>query len=450
MRYAVVDLETTGGSADYHKITEVAIFLVEDGKVIDEFSSLVNPERKIPYFITQLTGITDEMVRNAPKFPEVARKIVEMTEGATFVAHNVSFDYGILRSEFKQLGYDFNRKKLCTVKLSRKLLKGHRSYSLGKLCTALGIPLTNAHRAKDDAYATVELLRILMKETGDAPLNDHGVRASQLPPDLDPKVLEELPDETGVYYFYNKEGDLVYVGKSINIRNRVFEHLANHKTRKAIDMAKSIAEIQFEITGSELVALLLESDEIKRHQPIYNRAQRKTAHQFGLVVQPDLQGYLTLKLEKANKHGAPLTAFSSIAEGKEFLFKFVEKHGLCQKLSGLYTHEGSCFQYKIKQCLGACVGEESADDYNKRIQKALKDLTYVRANFFIIDKGRSEDEKSAILIENRQYRGFGYFDSKQCTDKESVKDCIKFYKDNRDVQKIIRLALKEKKFEQIL
>ncbi|MCK3684336.1 exonuclease domain-containing protein [Maribellus sp. YY47] len=162
--FSIIDIETTGHSAKFGKITEIAIIQHNGQFITDSFSTLINPEMDIPYFITDLTGIDNNMVSNAPKFYEVAKKIVQMTSGRTFVAHNVSFDYNFIREEFARLGYDYQSKTLCTVKLSRKLLPGHRSYSLGKLCAELGININGRHRAAGDAFATVKLFEILMEK----------------------------------------------------------------------------------------------------------------------------------------------------------------------------------------------------------------------------------------------------------------------------------------------
>jgi DNA polymerase III subunit epsilon len=162
--FAIIDIETTGNSYRYGKITEIAIYHHNGNKITDSFHSLIHPEMDIPFFITQLTGIDNQMVQGAPRFYEVAKKIVEMTAGRVFVAHNVQFDYKFVKEEFKRLGYDFNCKTMCTVKLARKLLPGHKSYSLGKLCSDLEIEINGRHRAAGDALATVKLFEILLKK----------------------------------------------------------------------------------------------------------------------------------------------------------------------------------------------------------------------------------------------------------------------------------------------
>ena len=275
--YSVVDIETTGNGYRGQKITEISIFIFDGEKIVDEFTSLVNPEQKIPHFITNLTGITDAMVRTAPKFYEIAKKIAEITKDTIFVAHNVNFDYNIIRDEFKSLGFDFKRKKLCTVRLSRKIIPGLSSYSLGNICSAEGIEIAARHRAKGDAEATVELFRRLIirdhKFTINSFLNAKS-REATLPPLLDKQVVDTLPEKHGVYYFKNEKKEVIYVGKANNIKQRVISHFYDKK-KKERTMCLETADISYTETGSELIALLHESSEIKHLYPKFNRAQRK-------------------------------------------------------------------------------------------------------------------------------------------------------------------------------
>jgi DNA polymerase-3 subunit epsilon len=258
--YAIVDIETTGGSPKTEKITEIAIYIHDGEKIIDEYVTLINPERNIPYFITNITGITNEMVENAPCFFEVARKIVEITEGCTFVAHNARFDYSFLRHEFKALGFNFKRNILDTVTLSRKLFPGHKSYSLGNICADLGIPINGRHRAAGDALATATLFDMLLER--DKSLNGGNIsllknaKIAKLNPNIDLKKIEAIPEEPGVYYFYNEKGDLIYIGKSRNLMQRVYTHLSNNSVGKTMEMRDQIADIDWELTGSELIGLL--------------------------------------------------------------------------------------------------------------------------------------------------------------------------------------------------
>ena len=458
MQYAIVDIETTGGSPKTEKITEIAIYVYNGKKIVDEFVSLVNPEKNIPYYITALTGISNEMVTDAPKFFEIAKQVVEITEDKILVAHNASFDYKFIKSEFKSLGYDFTRENMCTLRLSRKLLPGHRSYSLGKLCADLGIEIENRHRAAGDAQATVQLLGLLLNQANvmdkrEVLKQSISPYLRNLHPDLDKKTIDKLPEETGVYYLRNDQNQVVYIGKSKNIRKRVMSHLSNNGSRRSIELKESIAGIDFEITGSELIALLVESSEIKKHGPRFNRAQKRKTMQYGLYADKDEKGYFLLAIDKtANRiNQSPETCFQNKAEARAILSKLIERHWLCQKLCGMYDTEGACFHYEIRQCNGACIGKESPDIYNKRVVKALSAFYYEQKNMLIIDKGRENHERSVVQLENGKYIGFGFLNTKESyLQLEDIRDCIRIYEDNRDIQQIIRTYLNRHEVEKII
>jgi DNA polymerase-3 subunit epsilon len=256
---AVVDVETTGGGINGNRLTEICVVLLEGSVVLDKFSSLINPETNIPLQITALTGIDNELVADAPKFYEVAKNIEEITRGAIFVAHNVNFDYNVLRNEFKDLGFEFTRRKLCTVRLSRKLIPGLFSYSLGRLCDSINIPIINRHRAAADTDATVILFQRLLSLDTDGEvmqsfLHAHSTQAT-LPPHIAAEEVRELPDTAGIYLFKDKNHKVIYAGKAINIRKRVLSHFYDKMT-KEYQLGQETYHIDHETTGSELVALL--------------------------------------------------------------------------------------------------------------------------------------------------------------------------------------------------
>jgi len=453
--YAIVDIETTGGSSRIEKITEIAIIQHDGEKITGEFSTLINPERNIPYYITSITGITNEMVEDAPRFFEVARTIVEMTEGRTLVAHNARFDYSFIREEFKSLGYNFRRNLLDTVTLSRKLIPGHESYSLGNLCRDLGIKIEGRHRASGDALATTELFRLLLEKDSEfnsgKPALIKNTKLSKLNPCLDLAKLEMIPEEPGVYYFYDEKGDLIYIGKSRNLRERIWTHLSNNTTGRAMEMRDMIADIDWELTGSELIALLLESAEIKNNKPLYNRAQRRTGFQWGIFSSTNPDGYLTFRFGKIDDDSCPLSVFAGKEKARSMLLRLVEKYELCQKLAGLYDSPGACFHHHVGLCRGACRGKESPESYNERARKAEAEFVFTRRNFFIIDKGRYKGEKSAIRVLNGKYSGFGYFSIDDMGfGLTAVHDCIKYSGDNRDIQVILKQYLRDFKIEKII
>ncbi len=443
--YAILDIETTGLSPVNDKIIEIAIYIHNGKEVIDEYSTLINPEKNISYNITRITGITNEMVENAPKFWEVAKDIVMLTEGKSLVAHNASFDYNFIRNEFKSLGYHFSRDRLCTVKLSRKIIPNHKSYSLGNLCKDLGIEINGRHRAAGDALATVKLFEHLLKISPAL-----GVMDSSKFYHISADVIKGLPEEPGVYYFHDHNGDIIYIGKSKNIRNRVFSHFSNEKSERAIKMCDEIYNISYELTGSELIALLLESDEIKTQKPKYNRRQRRTVSHYGIYTFIDEYGYVCFRVEDIKKE-IPIVSFNSAKEARERLYSLSEKYQLCHKLCGLYESQGACFYYQIKHCNGACIQEEPVKNYNSRAQEMIDELSYNWQNFFIIDTGRNDDEKSVVKIENGKYIGFGYIDAEFIGNSiENLSDVIKVYPDNKDVQQIIRTYLKQHSVEMLI
>lgn len=453
--YAIVDIETTGGSARTEKITEIAIYLHDGEKITGEYVTLINPERNIPYFITNLTGITNEMVEDAPRFFEVAKTIVELTEGRTFVAHNARFDYSFIRQEFKMLGFNYRKSILDTVALSRKLLPGHRSYSLGNICKDLNININGRHRAAGDALATTRLFDLLLekdKETDGLRSNlIRNTKISKLHPKLDISKIEKIPDEPGIYYFYNENGDLIYIGKSCDLQQRISTHLSNNTTNRAMEMRDLIADIDWDVTGSELIALLRESFEIKDNKPVYNRAQRRTGFQWGIFSFTDRNGYLNYKYGQLKIDDSPLSVFTSREKVKSKLTSLVETYNLCQKLSGLYDTDGVCFQYHVGICKGACSGKESPEEYNERARKASEEFVFTRRNFFIIDKGRDDEERCAVKVVNGKYAGYGYFNINDMGfGLVAVHECIKPSVDNRDIQVILKQYLKNNRVERII
>jgi DNA polymerase III subunit epsilon len=445
--YAIIDIETTGGSPVTEKITEIAILVHDGTKIIREFSTLVNPEKDIPHYITNLTGITNEMVADAPKFYEIAKNIVEITEDCIFVAHNVNFDYHFIRSEYKRLGYEYSRNKLCTVQLSRKLIPGFPSYSLGNICNKLNIKIEDRHRALGDAFATVKLFEYLLtinnlSENSRTPLL--GLNKKDIHPNLSLSKIETLPESTGVYYFYDDNNELIYIGKSKDIRSRIYSHFNNHSSRKAIEMRLNIADISYEITGSELISLLKESQEIKSLKPKYNRAQRRNITQFGLYTYQDQKGYIRFTIcSTKDKEEPPLNIFSSIQNGKKYLQNLIDEYHLCQKLSGLYPSAGACFHYEIAQCYGACIDKEEPSIYNIRASAVVKLHSYSHQSFVIMDKGRTDDELGVILVENSKYKGYGFLSSEFFKgDIINLLACIQKFDDNKDVQQIIKSHLR--------
>lgn len=445
--YAILDIETTGGKYNEEGITEIAIYKYDGHEVVDQFISLVNPERDIQPFVVNLTGINSNMLRNAPKFYEVAKRIVEITEDCILVAHNAQFDYRILGTEFRRLGFEFERKSLCTVELSKDLIPGQPSYSLGKLVRSLGIPVTDRHRASGDAIATVKLFKMLLDKDSDKSIIQNSVRLNPKH-QLEPRhidIIADLPSITGVYYIHNTNGDIIYIGKSNNIKKRINQHFTGTNAKSKKIQAK-VTAVTYEATGSELVALLKESEEIKRVKPLHNRALRRSTFTHALYQFKDENDYINLKIDIADGRKKPITTFSNRQSGKSFITKAVEDYNLCQKLTGLYKTKTSCFNYDVKSCEGACIQEESTELYNNRVNELIAKNSYTNKNMVIIDKGRDVDEHSAILIENGIFRGIGFFNlNYQINNLEILQSLITPMQNNRDSQHIIQSYLRRNK-----
>lgn len=445
--YAILDIETTGGQFNEEGITEIAIYKFDGHEIVDQFISLVNPEIPIQPFVVKLTGINNAMLRSAPKFFEVAKRIIEITQDCVIVAHNSSFDFRILRTEFRRLGYNFEANTLCTVELAKVLIPEQPSYSLGKLVRALGIPMADRHRANGDALATVKLFKMLLDKDVEKNILKELIK-TEVVKGITPKLLdiiESLPSKTGVYYIYNQTGNLIYIGKSRNIKKRVNQHFTG-TTTKCKKIQSEVYTVTYDETGSELIALLKESEEIKTNKPILNRAQRKSIFQWALYQELDNKGYLNLKLEKADGRKKEITSFTTLQEGKNALYRITSEYHLCQKLTGLYETKTECFQYKIKECDGACIGNVSPEIYNERVQELINRYSFENQNMVLIDRGRTVNERSAILIENGIYKGYAFYDlNYQINTIEILKNIITPMQNNRDTRNIIQGHIRKSK-----
>lgn len=408
--YAILDIETTGGKYNEEGITEIAIHKFDGHQVIDKFISLVNPEKEIQPFVVNLTGINNNMLRTAPKFHEVAKRIVEITQDAVLVAHNAQFDYRILRTEFRRLGFNFERKTLCTVDLSKNLIPDADSYSLGKLVRSLGIPVSDRHRANGDALATLKLFKLLLSKDTDKSIIKSVVREKSLGElslrQLD--IVEQLPSETGVYYMHNKEGEIIFLGKSNNMKKRVNRHFTKSGDQ-ARKIQKETKKVTFEKTGSELVAILKENEELTRNKPKYNPIRRQKLFSHGLYKTKDPDGYLTLQVTSHNGHAETITTFNSIHAAKNLLYEITSEFRLCDKLNGISQLGHHCSKFNEGGCLDACINTEEISTYNRRVQEAMEKYSLCKKSTVVIDKGREIGERSAILIKNGIFKGLGFY-----------------------------------------
>ncbi len=444
--YAIVDIETTGGYAGNHRVTEIAIYHHDGLHITDRFQTLINPGRRVPDFITGLTGITTDMVREAPAFADIAKEIYDWLKDRVFVAHNAHFDYSFLKKEFDDAGIRWSPKKLCTVRLGRKIIPGLDSYSLGRLAESLGIEISDRHRAGGDAEATAKIFDLFLQRDVEGVIAKALKRNSGetiLPPNLAKEEFDQLPARAGVYYFHDARGNVIYVGKAINIKKRIAGHFTGDAREwNRSNIRNEIHHISFELTGSELIALILESQEIRKLWPRYNLAQKYKVEEWGIYDYEDQKGYHRFAVNLVSKNSKPLIAFATKGDAWNFLWEKVRASDLCPRLSGLQMAKGPCYAHQSGTCKGACEGKEGVKKYNERVLEAIESFYEEGKTVAIIGKGRSTEEKSLVLIEKGNYLGFGFFNRDVALqDFESAKDHIKISKDNRVVQNLVNSYL---------
>jgi DNA polymerase-3 subunit epsilon len=439
--YAIVDIETTGGYAAANGIIEISIKIFDGKEIVEEFETLVNPDQAIPRYIQAFTGITNEMVQEAPRFEEVAEKVYTYLQGNIFVAHNVNFDYSFIKSHLEFYGYKFHAKKLCTIRLARQIFPGYPSYSLGNLCQSLGIDLINRHRAGGDADATVILFKMLLendtKDVITTSLNRNS-KEQVLPPNVPQAHFDALPKTPGVYYFHDQKGKVIYVGKAKNIRTRVNSHFSNNSdSRQKQNFLKNTYAISFQSTATELMAAILESTEIKRLWPIFNTSQKQVEDVYGIFVYEDQNGYMRLAIEKKRKNSNPIYTFHYKVDGHGVLRKLMKDFSLCPKLCFMQTDNDKCVGIIDEHCLGACEKREHSKDYNDRVLQAIASLTK-RPSYVVLDKGLTEDEISCIMVVQGNFFGMGYLprDFDNITPK-AIAEYIKPYKENSYIRNLL-------------
>jgi DNA polymerase-3 subunit epsilon len=440
MWYAIVDIETTGGHAASNGITEISIYLHDGDRIVGHYQTLINPGQYIPSYITGLTGITNEMVIKAPLFSEVAERIHTLLQDNIFVAHNVNFDYSFVMNELSKCGYELDTKKLCTVRLSRKIFPGLPSYSLGNICGYLGIQITDRHRADGDARATVTLLEKLIENDGSDSIKKFLKKTSKeqsLPPNVPREHYERLPDLPGIYYFHDQRGKVVYVGKAKKIKKRVSSHFSNNSTAKQKqDFLRSIHAITFEVCGNELVALLLESHEIKRLWPQFNRSQKHYEPRFGIIQYSDQRGIIRLAMQKIRKNSSATAYFETLTECHNRLKEITGEYELCPRLTGVATDPESC---EDEHCACRKGDKKVIAEYNKRAVPAVEALS-TRESFVILEEGRTSRESAYVVVENGQFTGMGYMPLEQLQSKkltlEDFRD-VSLYRENFNIRSIV-------------
>jgi DNA polymerase-3 subunit epsilon len=428
--YAIVDIETTGSHAASNGITEIAIVLHDGVRERGRYDTLVNPGLPIPPFIQSLTGITDAMVAGAPSFFEVAPRIHAMLQGRVFVAHNVNFDYSFVRHHLLAAGLALDEKKLCTVRLSRKVFPGLPRYSLGHLCRSLGIAVNGRHRAMGDAAATAALFgRLLVADTEGhlSAMLRPGSREAYLPLHLPAEQVAALPDTPGVYYFHDRKDKVVYVGKAVDIRARVVSHFSNNSTsRRKQEFMRQVHRVSCRPLGSDLVASVVESVEIRRLWPAFNRSQKRWDFPFGIYAYEDRRGIIRLAIDRRRKHLTPLVTVPSLLEGHALLRRHARQHALCPKCCWLQTDDDACIGRADGQCRGVCTGEEPAAIYNERVLEAIHRMREELPSFALLEAGRHEGEKTLLWVDRGEFRGWAHVDPDQgrAADREALEGLI--------------------------
>jgi DNA polymerase-3 subunit epsilon len=439
--YAIVDIETTGSYASANGITEVAIYVFDGKQVTKKFESLINPQQPIPRYIQAFTGISNEMVADAPVFEKVAPEIFDLLKENVFIAHNVNFDYSFLKSHLLRTGHDLKSKKLCTVRLSRRIFPGFSSYSLGNLARSLDIEINNRHRAGGDAEATVKIFSKLLENDKEDFIAKSLLRNSKeqsLPPNVPKQHFDILPVTPGVYYFHDAKGKIIYVGKAINIRNRVNSHFSNNsESRQKQNFITHIHSISYKSCATELMANILESVEIKKYWPKFNYSQKHWEDVFGIYTYEDRNGFLRLIIEKNKKNLKPVHTFHNLSEGYSWLRNVIEQYQLCPKLCFLEKGPGACTAVEKGTCKGACNKEEKRTAYNKRVKKAIAEMHDV-TSYAIIDKGLEEAEQSCILVDKGRFFGMGYLPSGyQPVNIDDIKEYLTSYRGNNYIRNLL-------------
>jgi len=431
--YAIVDIETTGGYAAAYGITEVAVYIHDGKRVVKHFETLINPQQNIPPYITALTGINNAMVANAPAFEEIASTLYELLNEHIFIAHNVNFDYSFIKHHLKAAGFELTAKKLCTVRLGRKVFPGLPSYSLGNLCRSLELPIENRHRAGGDAKATVKLFEHYLANGADTHIEQMLKKSSGeqwLPMQLTKADILQLSAGPGVYYFHDAKDKIIYVGKAINIKKRVSSHFThNDADRKRQNFLRIICKITFKECATELEAIVLESTEIKRLWPKYNYSQKQPAQKFALYMFEDSRGYLRLAIDKKKKNLAQLYSFNLLHEGLVMLKKIAEEFQL---------HEKLCFIDKTPFTDDDYAALESPLTYNEKINNAIKALEEKLPTFAVLDKGIKSTEQLCLLIERGSFWGMGYLPTGlKVTSTTDLKGLLVPYADNDTIRNSI-------------
>ncbi len=406
-----VDVETTGLSYNRSRIIEVAAIRVEDNQISESFSTLIDPESELPMFITELTGISSANLKAAPNFYEISERLHSLMHGAIFVAHNARFDYGFLKTEFKRVGKKFSPELLCTVRLSKALYPSLPSHKLQNLIDLLGLEVSRRHRALEDTQVMLRFIQHA-KSAFPAPVIEAAVKqqikSPSLPKQLSLSLVQNLPESTGVYIFNDKSGTPLYIGKSVNIKKRVYSHFSSdHESESEFKISQQVTDIEAILTSSELGALLLESKLIKQKQPLYNRQLRRRQKLTLARQAMDDNGYLRISIDDIDRispddMGNILGVYTTKGKARSFIDELAKGFDLCPKLLGLEKSKRSCFSYQLKRCKGACVNQEPKEVYNARLAVAFEKSRLQQWPYdspVVITERTDSDNNQAIIVD---------------------------------------------------
>jgi DNA polymerase-3 subunit epsilon len=423
--FAIVDIETTGGHNGGNNITEIAIVLHNGREIEGKFCTLVNPCKPIQKYVQALTGISDAMVKTAPRFEQLAENIFNLLKDRVFVAHNVNFDYSFVKHELALSGFELATNKLCTIRLTKKIFPNLPKYGLGTICRELSITIKDRHRAGGDALATAELFGLLIKHDTNGELDSMFKKKANryLPPQISLETLENLPTIPGVYYFKNKVGKVIYVGKAKNIKKRVASHFSNNKqTKQKHDFLREIHAITHTVCDSELVAAMLESIEIKRLWPAYNKSQKHYEHQYGIFIFEDSMGYMRLGVDKKKKLLQPLLTFSLVSQARNTLWQWVREHNL---------HPALCFLDKSNK---AMENLPSTEAHNALVKEIIAFTKEEKKTYLI-----KEDGSHYILVEEGRFYGMGKINDQDfVAQPQQLKNLLSPYPENEVIRSMIK------------
>ncbi|MDD3772118.1 MAG: exonuclease domain-containing protein [Weeksellaceae bacterium] len=443
--YAVLDIEATGGKKGEEDIIEIAIYQFNGTKIVDQFISLVQPERKIDPFVQKLTGITQKMVKTAPKFHEIAKRVVEITDHTILVGHNIDFDYRMLKQEFKKLGYAYYRETIDTLPLSEISFPNASSHSLGKLTKELGIPVTNRHRASGDALATLELFKLLLEK------DSKKIIPKKTKPFYQNKFsvyFKDLPNSIGVFYFLNSKKEVIYLARSTNIAQSV-RKLLTSKSSAGNKIRMNFESVEYEITGNEIISWIKEVNENKSLSPLFSK--NRLNPRYGMFLNCE-NGYKTLKIHKLkDRNEKEFLQIMNLKMGQKLLSLMTEDYELCPKLNGFAPEDQACLSYEVGECHGACEGVEAPEEYNARFDKFLKKINLENRSFLLIGKGRERGESSFTLIENGNCIGYGYYNYyHQIKSLKRIKERMTEVAPHPNLNNVIQGFLFTEKYEKLI